>query len=93
MTLNDYLIKNNKQAEDLVVLFSVGSVLDKTNGNTYPLNSDSSIDFNTGVMVHLDDVADEWGNSLSTEDMDVVLDVYSSLPDSSDKYSYFLARF
>ena len=33
MTLNDYLIKNNKQAEDLVVLFSVGSVLDKTNGN------------------------------------------------------------
>ena len=72
MTLNDYLIENDKNIGDLVVLFSVGVVLDKTNGNTYPLNSDSTIDFDEGVMVNLLEADTEWFDNLNLLDFDVV---------------------
>ena len=35
MTLNDYLIENDRKIGDLVNLFSVGAVLDKVSGDTF----------------------------------------------------------
>ena len=67
---SEVTLKNNSASE--AVLFSVGTVLDKTNGNTYPLNSDSTIDFDEGVMVNLLEVDTEWFGSLSIADFDVV---------------------
>jgi len=37
-----------------------------------------------GVTVNLNDIDEGWAEALSTEDLDTVLDVYSTLPPSID---------
>ena len=44
-TLNDYLIENDRKIGDLVNLFSVGTVLDKVNGDTFPMLVGRAIGF------------------------------------------------
>ena len=68
MTLNDYLIENDRKIGDLVNLFSVGAVLDKVSGDTFPMMSDGDIGFDEpmNVMDMKDDMfsSQEWFDSL-----------------------------
>jgi hypothetical protein len=72
----------------LVNLSSVGTVLDTETGDTYPMDLDGMpvIDESMNIMDMYDDMfsSQEWFDSLSTEDLDTVLDVYSTLPPSID---------
>ena len=68
----------------LVNLSSVGTVLDTETGDTYPMDLDGMPVIDEGVMVNLNDIDEDWAESLSTEDLDTVLDVYSTLPPSID---------
>ena len=67
----------------LVNLSSVGTVLDTETGDTYPMDLDGMPVIDEGVTVNLNDIDEEWAESLSTEDLDTVLDVYSTLSSSS----------
>ena len=67
----------------LVNLSSVGTVLDTETGDTYPMNLDGMPVIDEGVTVNLNDIDEEWAEALSTEDLDTVLDVYSTLSPSS----------
>ena len=68
----------------LVNLSSVGTVLDTETGDTYPMDLDGMPVIDEGVTVNLNDIDEEWAEALSTEDLDTVLDVYSTLPPSID---------
>ena len=68
----------------LVNLSSVGTVLDTETGDTYPMDLDGMPVIDEGVTVNLNDIDEEWVEALSTEDLDTVLDVYSTLPPSID---------
>ena len=48
-----YLNKNNRHVGDLVNLFSVGCVLDKVTGDTFPMMNDSTIDFMMFIILFL----------------------------------------
>ena len=67
----------------LVNLSSVGTVLDTKTGDTYPMDLDGMPVIDEGVTVNLNDIDEEWAEALSTEDLDTVLDVYSTLSPSS----------
>ena len=67
----------------LINLSSVGTVLDTETGDTYPMDLDGMSVIDEGVMVNLNDIDEEWVEALSTEDLDTVLDVYSTLSPSS----------
>ena len=67
----------------LINLSSVGTVLDTETGDTYPMDLDGMPVIDEGVTVNLNDIDEEWAEALSTEDLDTVLDVYSTLPPSS----------
>ena len=72
----------------LVNLSSVGTVLDTKTGDTYPMDLDGMpvIDESMNIMDMYDDMfsSQEWFDSLSTGDLNTVLDVYSTLPPSID---------
>jgi len=68
----------------LVNLSSVGTVLDTETGDTYPMDLDGMPVIDEGVTVNLNDIDEGWAEALSTEDLDTVLDVYSTLPPSID---------
>ena len=68
----------------LINLSSVGTVLDTETGDTYPMDLDGMPVIDEGVTVNLNDIDEEWAEALSTEDLDTVLDVYSTLPPSID---------
>ena len=68
----------------LINLSSVGTVLDTETGDTYPMDLDGMPVIDEGVTVNLNDIDEEWAEALSTEDLDTVLDVYSTLPSSID---------
>jgi hypothetical protein len=72
----------------LVNLSSVGTVLDTETGDTYPMDLDGMpvIDESMNIMDMYDDMfsSQEWFDSLSTDDLNTVLDVYSTLPPSID---------
>jgi hypothetical protein len=68
----------------LVNLSSVGTVLDTETGDTYPMDLDGIPVIDEGVIVNLNDIDEEWAEALSTDDLDTVLDVYSTLPSSID---------
>ena len=68
----------------LVNLSSVGTVLDTETGDTYPMDLDGMPVIDEGVTVNLNDIDEKWAEALSTEDLDTVLDVYSTLPPSID---------
>ena len=67
----------------LVNLSSVGTVLDTETGDTYPMDLDGMPVIDEGVTVNLNDIDEGWAEALSTEDLDTVLDVYSTLSPSS----------
>ena len=50
-TLNDYLIENDRYIGDLVNLFSVGTVLDKVNGDTFPMLVGGAIGFDEPMNI------------------------------------------
>ena len=68
----------------LVNLSSVGTVLDTETGDTYPMDLDGMPVIDEDVTVNLNDIDEEWAEALSTEDLDTVLDVYSTLSPSID---------
>ena len=84
-TLNDYLIENDSHIGDLVNLFSVGTVLDKVSGDTFPMLPGGAIGFDeTMNLMEMDNSDDswEWYNSLAFGDKLVVDEVM-------DELSYF----
>ena len=83
MTLNDYLIENDRKIGDLVNLFSVGAVLDKVSGDTFPMMSDGDIGFDEpmNVMDMKDDMfsSQEWLDSLGFGEDTIVDEVIDNL--------------
>ena len=71
----------------LINLSSVGTVLDTETGDTYPMDLDGMpvIDESMNIMDMYDDMfsSQEWFDSLSTDDLNTVLDVYGTLSPSS----------
>ena len=81
-TLNDYLIENDRHIGDLVNLFSVGTVLDKVNGDTFPMLVGGAIGFDEPMnLMEMDNSDDswEWYNSLANSDKEVVDEVMDDL--------------
>jgi len=82
MNLNDYLIDNDRKIGDLVNLFSVGSVLDKVNGDTFPMLAGGAIGFDETMNLMDMDISDDsfdWYNSLANSDKEVVDEVMDDL--------------
>ena len=82
MNLNDYLIDNGRKIGDLVNLFSVGTVLDKVSGDTFPLMADNTIGFDEPFNLMDMDISydsEEWYNSLANSDREVVDEVMDNL--------------
>ena len=74
-TLNDYLIENDRKIGDLVNLFSVGTVLDKVNGDTFPMLVGGAIGFDEPMNImdmKINDTSYEWFESLSDTDKEAV---------------------
>ena len=84
-TLNDYLIENDRHIGDLVNLFSVGTVLDKVNGDTFPMLVGGAIGFDEPMNLMDMDISydsEEWYNSLAFGEKEIVDEVM-------DELSYF----
>ena len=84
-TLNEYLIENDRHIGDLVNLFSVGSVLDKVNGDTFPMLVGGAIGFDEPMNLMDMDISydsEEWYNSLAFGEKEIVDEVM-------DELSYF----
>ena len=56
----------------LIVLESVGSVLDTNNLCVYPQNVDGSYDKECSISIEEEEIAEDWWNTLSVEDFDTV---------------------
>ena len=86
MTLNDYLIENDRKIGDLVNLFSVGAVLDKVSGDNFPIMNDVDIGFDEpmNVMDMKDDMfsSQEWFDSLGFGDDTIVDEVIDNLTEA-----------
>jgi hypothetical protein len=81
-TLNDYLIENDRKIGDLVNLFSVGTVLDKVNGDTFPMLVGGAIGFDEPMNImdmKINDTSYEWFESLSDTDKSSVDEVMFDL--------------
>ena len=85
MTLNEYLIENDRKIGDLVNLFSVGTVLDKVNGDTFPMMNDSTIGFDEPMnLMDMDDFSSsEWFDSLGFGDDTIVDEVIDNLTETN----------
>jgi len=59
------------KAIKMIELESVGSVIDPQDGIVYPLFQNGAIDLGNGV--ELEEVSDEWFDSLSEEDMNLLI--------------------
>jgi hypothetical protein len=72
MSLKTYLKRNNFSKKELTILFSVGCVLNTSNGDTFPLMNDATIDFSEGSKVNIvtDDLGIEWWKRLETWGID-----------------------
>ena len=86
MTLNDYLIENDRKIGDLVNLFSVGAVLDKVSGDTFPMMNDGDIGFDEpmNIMDMKDDMfsSQEWFDSLGVGEDTIVDEVIDNLTEA-----------
>ena len=81
-TLNDYLIENDRHIGDLVNLFSVGTVLDKVNGDTFPMLVGGAIGFDEPMNLMDMDISydsEEWYNSLAFGEKEIVDEVMDDL--------------
>ena len=85
MNLNEYLIENERHIGDVVLLFSVGTALDKISGDTFPMLVGGKIGVDEPMNLMEMDISDdswEWYNSLNDGDKKVVDEVM-------DELSYF----
>ena len=81
-TLNEYLIENERHIGDIVNLFSVGTVLDKVNGDTFPMLVGGAIGFDEPMNVmemEINGDSYEWFESLSDPDKSSVDEVMFDL--------------
>ena len=81
-TLNEYLIENERHIGDIVNLFSVGTVLDKVNGDTFPMLVGGAIGFDEPMNLMDMDISydsEEWYNSLAFGDKEIVDEVMDNL--------------
>ena len=76
--------------EDKVVLSSVGCVIDKSTGVTFPIHSDDTIDWDGGTHIH-DIENEEWFESLSEKDLDIVGEVSDSQLTDNEKHDFDMA--
>jgi hypothetical protein len=87
MNLETYLETNNITTTDLVNLFSVGTVLNKVSGDTFPMLPGGAIGFDEPMNLMDMDISDDsfdWYNSLAWGDREIVDEVMDDL--SYDKY-------
>ena len=85
MNLNEYLIENDRHIGDVVLLFSVGTALDKISGDTFPMLVGGKIGVDEPMNLMEMDISDdswEWYNALSVTDKKIVDEVM-------DELSYF----
>ena len=85
MNLNEYLIENDRHIGDVVLLFSVGTALDKVSGDTFPMLVGGKIGFDEPMNLMEMDISDdswEWYNSLAFGEKEIVDEVM-------DELSYF----
>lgn len=73
--------------EDKVVLSSVGCVIDKSTGVTFPIHKDDTIDWDGGTHVY-DIENEEWFESLSQKDFSIVTEVFNSLATEKELYDF-----
>jgi hypothetical protein len=73
--------------EDKVVLSSVGCVIDKSTGITFPIHTDDTIDWDGGTHIH-DIENEEWFESLSEKDFDIVGEVSDSFLSDKEKFDF-----
>ena len=82
MNLENYLETNNRTTTDLVNLFSVGAVLDKVSGDTFPMLPGGAIGFDETMNLMDMDISDDsfdWYNSLAWGDREIVDEVMDDL--------------
>ena len=82
MNLNDYLIENDRHIGDVVLLFSVGTALDKISGDTFPMLIGGKIGVDEPMNLMDMDISDEskeWYNALAFGDKIVVDEVMDDL--------------
>ena len=82
MNLNDYLIENDRHIGDVVLLFSVGTALDKVSGDTFPMlvGGKIGVDEPMNLMdMDFNDDSYEWYNALAFGDKIVVDEVMDDL--------------
>jgi len=77
----------NLVTEDKVVLSSVGCVIDKSTGITFPIHKDDTIDWDGGTHVY-DIENEEWFEALSQKDMGIVTEVFNSLATEKELYDF-----
>ena len=73
--------------EDKVVLSSVGCVIDKSTGVTFPIHEDDTIDWDGGTHVY-DIENEEWFEALSQKDLGIVTEVFNSLATEKELYDF-----
>ena len=73
--------------EDKVVLSSVGCVIDKSTGITFPIHSDDTIDWDGGTHVY-DIENEEWFESLGEKDLDIVGEVSDSQLTDRERFDF-----
>ena len=73
--------------EDKVVLSSVGCVIDKSTGVTFPIHKDDTIDWDGGTHVY-DIENEEWFEALSQKDLGIVTEVFNSLATEKELYDF-----
>ena len=87
MNLNEYLIENDRHIGDVVLLFSVGTALDKISGDTFPMLVGGKIGFDEPMNLMDMDISydsEEWYNSLAFGEKEIVDEVMDEL--SYDEY-------
>ena len=82
MNLNEYLIENDRHIGDVVLLFSVGTALDKVNGDTFPMLVGGKIGFDEPMNLMdmpISDDSKEWYDSLAFGEKEIVDEVMVDL--------------
>ena len=82
MNLNDYLIENDRHIGDVVLLFSVGTALDKVSGDTFPMLIGGKIDVDEPMNLmdmDISDESEEWYNALAFGEKEIVDEVMDDL--------------
>ena len=82
MNLETYLETNNRDIGDITLLFSVGTALDKVNGNTFPMLVGGKVAFDEPMNLmdmNISFDSYEWYNSLAFGEKEIVDEVMDDL--------------